>query len=265
LTPSRGAGLRWLVLGLAGTITTYWVLQLANLRPFGEHPGTEATVIPSLGFAASAGLGTLLGMRHAIEPDHLAAVSTLMTGERSSAQAALLGACWGLGHALTLLMAGALLVLLHAEMPGPAVLAFEVCVVLLLLGFGGRAIYLGLAPGLGAPTHTHRRPAGARLSEDRWTLGRPLLIGAVHGLAGSGALTALVVTTLPSSAAQLVYLMLFGGGSILGMAALSGLLGWPIARLGAHHVVARAFSLTAGGVSVALGLSWLHPIVARWL
>jgi high-affinity nickel permease len=59
-----------------------------------------------MGFAASAGLGVLLGMRHALEPDHLAAVSTLMTGERSSAKAAWLGACWGLGHTLTLVTTG---------------------------------------------------------------------------------------------------------------------------------------------------------------
>ena len=96
-----------------------------------------------LGFAASAGLGTLLGMRHALEPDHLAAVSTLMTGERSSAKAAWLGACWGLGHTLTLLAAGALLVVLHADMPAIAAQVFEVCVVLLLVGFGVRAIYQG--------------------------------------------------------------------------------------------------------------------------
>ena len=100
--------------------------------------------IPHLGFAASAGLGALLGMRHALEPDHLVAVSTLMTGERSSAKAAWLGACWGLGHTLTLLTAGAILVVLRAEMPAFAAEVFEFCVVLLLVGFGVRAIYQGV-------------------------------------------------------------------------------------------------------------------------
>ncbi len=79
-----------------------------------EHSLATAANAPDdsalpLGFAASAGLGALLGMRHALEPDHLAAVSTLMTGERSSAKAAWLGAWWGLGHTLTLFVAGALL------------------------------------------------------------------------------------------------------------------------------------------------------------
>ena len=95
------------------------------------------------GFAASAGLGSLLGIRHALEPDHLAAVSTLVTGERSSAKAAWLGACWGLGHTLTLLAAAVVLVVLRADMPAAASDVFEFGVVLLLVGFGVRAIYQG--------------------------------------------------------------------------------------------------------------------------
>ena len=216
-----------------------------------------------MGLAASAGLGALLGMRHALEPDHLAAVSTLMTGERSSAKAAWLGACWGVGHTLTLLITGALLVLLRAEMPATLAEVFELCVVLMLVGFGIRAIYQGACRVRTRPTHSHRRPgAFSPFHVDRWTLARPLLVGAVHGLAGSGALTALVVTTLPSTVTRLGYLTLFGVGSTVGMAALSGLLGWPIARLGAHHVFARTVSLAVGGVSTALGLFWSYPFIA---
>jgi hypothetical protein len=112
------------------------------------------------------------------------------------------------------------------------------------------------------PTHSHRSPgAFSPFHVDRWTLARPLLVGAVHGLAGSGALTALVVTALPSTATRLGYLMLFGVGSIVGMAALSGLLGWPIARLGGHHSFARTVSLAVGCVSAALGLFWGYPLI----
>jgi UPF0716 family protein affecting phage T7 exclusion len=83
----------------------------------------------------------------------------------------------------------------------------------------------------------------------------------VHGLAGSGALTALVVTTLPSTVTRLAYLMLFGVGSTVGMVVLSGLLGWPLARMGAGHVCRRTFSLAAGSVSTALGLFWGYPFI----
>jgi high-affinity nickel-transport protein len=87
----------------------------------------------------------------------------------------------------------------------------------------------------------------------------------VHGLAGSGALTALVVTTLPSTATRLAYLMLFGVGTTAGMVVLSGLMGWPMARLGSHHVCVRILSLAVGCVSTALGLFWGYPLVESLL
>ena len=268
LLQSRGPEASWLLLGLACTFATYWMLQQASVGPMGEpgiwtgwHSTDEGSVLP-LGFAASAGLGTLLGMRHALEPDHLAAVSTLMTGERSSANAAWLGACWGIGHTLTLLTTGALLVALQTEMPAIAAQVFEVSVVLLLVGFGVRAIYQGACRMPAGPTHSHRRPGAFSFCQvDRWTFARPLLVGAVHGLAGSGAMTALVATALPSTVTRLGYLMLFGLGSTVGMAALSGLLGWPIARLGGHHLFARTVSLAVGCVSTALGLVRGYPFL----
>ena len=77
--------------------------------------------MPVLEIITSSGLGSLLGMRHALEPDHLTAVSTLVTGERSSYRAAMLGAFWGLGHTLSLVVVGAVLVVLRAEMPARVV------------------------------------------------------------------------------------------------------------------------------------------------
>jgi len=269
LLQSRKPEARWLLLGLACTFATYWLLHHGSVELLGERgiwtsvtPADGGSAIPPVGFAASAGLGTLLGMRHALEPDHLAAVSTLMTGERGSTKAAWLGACWGLGHTLTLLTAGALLVVLQAEMPGIAAQVFEFCVVMLLVGFGVRAIYQGARRTSARPTHIHggRRPFSV-FGIDRWTLARPLLVGAVHGLAGSGAVTALVVTTLPSTVTRLGYLTLFGVGTTVGMAALSGLLGWPIARMGADRVFARTVSLAVGSVSTALGLFWGYPLI----
>jgi hypothetical protein len=201
------------------------------------------------GLAAGALLGTLLGMRHALEPDHLAAISTLITIERSGVKAAWLGAWWGLGHTLTLMIAGALLIVMQAEMPARAASIFELGVMLLLIGFGLRALYLGArrAPGVHTP---------------RLTAARPLLVGAVHGLAGSGAIAALVVTTLPSTAARIAYLLLFGAGSTLGMTLFSGVVSWPLARLGSHPMLMRSVSMAVGCISIALGLFWAYPILA---
>jgi len=97
-----------------------------------------------------------------------------------------------------------------------------------------------------------------------WTLARrPLIVGAVHGLAGSGALTALVLATLTSTAARITYMTLFGFGSTLGMALLSGLLGWPLAKIGANRTMTRALSVVVGCLSIGLGLFWGYPLVVR--
>jgi hypothetical protein len=227
--------------------------------------------MPFLDLLTSSWLGSLLGMRHALEPDHLAAVTTLVSAERSGYRAALLGVFWGLGHTLALVLAGAALVLLRAEMPAAAAAAFELLVAAMLIGLGLRAV--GQAARLGArgPSRVHRHGqvvhahggAPAHVHLGTWTFARrPLIVGAVHGLAGSGALTALVLTTLPSASARAVYVVLFGIGSTLGMAALSGLLGWPLARLGAHQAFARAVSFVAGCVSTGIGIWWGLPALA---
>jgi hypothetical protein len=149
---------------------------------------------------------------------------------------------------------------------------FEFCVALMLIGLGLRAIYLAAREGSAGPTHVHHHGrtvhvhegAAAHIHVGAWTLARrPLVVGAVHGLAGSGALTALVVTTLPTTAARLTYMIVFGLGSTLGMAALSGLLGWPLARAGRNHLVARGLSLAVGCTSTALGVVWGYPLVGR--
>jgi hypothetical protein len=115
-------------------------------------------------------------------------------------------------------------------------------------------------------THSHAKSTTSRFVDvDRWTLARPLLVGAVHGLAGSGTLTALVIATLPSTATRLGYLALFGIGSTLAMVALSGLLGWQIARMGSDRGIVRTFTLVVGCVSTVLGLFWGYPILIRLL
>jgi nitrile hydratase accessory protein len=250
---------RWILPAAASVGLAYWAIQTANAIPALEVTGSH-----QIGPLASAGFGSVLGLRHALEPDHLAAVSTLMTGERSSAKAAWLGACWGLGHTITLMAAGAFIVLFRAEMPPIASDVFELCVVLLLVGFGLRAMYLGVWGRSIGPTHSHvkRRPTIA--PDSRWTIARrPLIVGAVHGLAGSGAITALVVAALPSTVTRLGYLALFGAGTTVGMTILSGLLGWPLARVGADRETVRALSLAVGGVSIALGVWWGQPLVMQ--
>jgi hypothetical protein len=228
--------------------------------------------MPLLEVIVSSGAGSLLGMRHALEPDHLAAVSTLVTRERGRTRAALLGMCWGLGHTASLLAVGTALVVLRSGLPARVADAFEFAVAIMLVALGVRAIRLAVQQGAAGPVHAHHHGrlqhahpgASPHVHVGGWTLARrPLLVGAIHGLAGSGALTALVLTTLPSTTARLIYMLVFGLGSTIGMAALSGVLGWPIARLGQHGAITRAVSLTVGCGSMLLGLAWGYPILAK--
>jgi hypothetical protein len=217
-------------------------------------------------------LGSLAGMRHALEPDHMAAVTTLLSRERSGSRAVMLGVFWGLGHTMSLVTVAAAVMLLRAQMPPIAVDLLECGVAIMLVGLGVRSLVHAARLGPSGPAHLHRhgrvvhRHTGvtSHVHVGGWTLARrPLLIGTVHGLAGSGALTALVLTTLPSPTTQLAYVMLFGMGSTLGMAVLSGLLGWPLARFGHHHAVARSVQFLVGVMSTVIGLAWGYPIAAR--
>jgi hypothetical protein len=221
-----------------------------------------------------SGFASLLGMRHALEPDHLAAVSTLVSRERDRYRAAWLGIFWGLGHSLALIAVGIVLVVMRAELPPRLATLFELAVAVMLIALGIRACLQAAHGADHDPVRAHRRGFAVHqhsglpphLHLGRWTFARrPMLVGMVHGLAGSGALAALAMTTLPTPAARLAYMALFGVGSTVGMAALSGLLGWPLARLGSNERIGRGLSLVVGGLSVVLGFVWGYPLVVQLL
>jgi hypothetical protein len=200
-------------------------------------------------------VGFVLGMRHALEPDHLTAVCTLVSVRGGARRGLWLGACWGIGHSLSLLAVGMLLALLQAHLPARVADAFELAVAAMLIALGVRAIGRPFDGASGARAHAHPHP---RLGA------RSLFIGVVHGLAGSGALTTLVLAELPSTAARLGYIALFGCGSMLGMALLSGLAGWPLARRGRSRRVATSLAMVTGGISIAFGLVWGVNVLRSW-
>ena len=122
-------------------------------------PGDGQVVVPQVGWLASSGLGSLLGMRHALEPDHLAAVSTLVTGERSSYKAAWLGACWGVRpHRPVIVVWHGAGAVSGMQMPARVSDAFEFGVALMLIGLGLRAILYLASPRQG-PAGPVQRPS----------------------------------------------------------------------------------------------------------
>lgn len=230
----------------------------------------DAALIPALG------LGFLLGLTHALDADHVAAVGTLVSESRGLRRSSLLGASWGVGHSLSLLVAGLLVLGLRLTIPPRFSAAAEFAVGLMLVGLGARAIWRVLREKRlhwhveerdGAPRfhlHAHRVPDGASHAHAHaFPLERrPFLVGCLHGLAGSGPLTLLVLSTLSSPLAGLAYLGLFSLGSIVGMTLLSGLLSLPVAfALQRSAGLARQVRVAAGAISLVLGLVLAGGIV----
>ena len=190
-------------------------------------------------------LGVLNGMRHALEPDHVAAISTLVAEQRSAARAARFAILWGLGHAAVLLVVGGGLVVARRGMPAHVEQVFELGVAAMLVLLGGRAIKKAIALARDGAVSDHVHTA------------RPMLIGVVHGLAGSGAITALVLAKLPDPIVGLVFIALYGLGATLGMAMLAAFAGLPLASLARRSARAMPVLLGATGVaSLALGIGW---------
>jgi ABC-type nickel/cobalt efflux system permease component RcnA len=237
-------------------------------------------------------LGFVLGLRHALDADHVAAVAAIVddgpavppgagadaASRRRSLRGALVtGLLWGAGHAATLLLAGGLVMALCARVPDRLAQAFEMAVAVMLIGLGARVLSGALRGRLhvhehdhGGERHAHLHfharphpaPAGAARHDHphplRFAL-RPLLIGGLHGLAGSAGLALLALATLPGLLFGCLYLGLFGAGAMCGMAGLSLALGAPLVLARRRSArLHRALRAAAGTASLTVGtiLAW---------
>lgn len=223
-------------------------------------------------FAPATGLllGVLVGLRHAFEPDHLAAVSTLVTDARGAGRGALLGAIWGVGHTLSVVVIGCALIAAGVLIPPDLEAAFELAVAVMLIGLGARAVVRSWREGRRGPSiphahggrrHVHPAAEGGHLHVGASTLAwRPLAVGLVHGVAGSGAMTALVCTQLATDGARVAYLALFGVGSMIGMALVTAIAAASLTHLGWSANRLRMLGGVAGVVSIGVGLAWGIPL-----
>lgn len=205
---------------------------------------------------SAAALGFLLGLRHATDADHVVAVTAIVSREKSFRRAARIGALWGIGHSLTVLVIGGAIVLFRIAIP-PRVglgLEFAVAVVLIVLGF------------------SNLRPITAERAADEQALARadgwrPLVVGVIHGLAGSAAVGLLVLAVIPETAWALAYLLVFGLGTIAGMTVVTWLVAAPTvyASRSTQHVVRfqHGIRFTAGALSLIFGLILAREIVVE--
>jgi high-affinity nickel-transport protein len=198
-------------------------------------------VIDSLGLLV---LGTLLGVRHAVDPDHVVAIGTIATRAPSLRRSLSVGALWGLGHSLTVLVVGGAIVLLRTAVPRGASLAMELAVAVML-------IVLGLL-------NLHNASRDEPLPPSRT---RPFLVGMVHGMAGSAAIALLVLATISGPAVGMVYLLLFGLGTLGGMMGVTALLAVPSTMLVGRTGLSRRWLTAASGVvSLVFGVAMMHAL-----
>lgn len=213
---------------------------------------------------APALLGFVLGLRHASDPDHVVAVSTIVARHRTAWMSAAVGAAWGLGHSVTIVAVGAVIVMLQLAVPERVALALELAVGVMLVALGVRNLRDASeqrAAGRGHG-HAHRGADGAAGASGRgapraWTgLARSFGVGLVHGLAGSAAIALIALAAMPTPAAAIAYLAVFSLGTVGGMVAISLGLGFPLAFATRRPQLRRWIVAGSGALSLAFGV-WL--------
>jgi high-affinity nickel permease len=208
-------------------------------------------------------LGFFLGMRHATDSDHVVAVTTIVSRERTPLAALWIGALWGLGHTATILVVGGSIVLFGWVIPPRLGLSMEMSVAVMLIVLGVMNLS-GALQGIQRAAHPHRHEgepdAVAAHVHVRGPL-RPLVIGVVHGLAGSAAVALLVLATIKSAGMALLYLVVFGVGTVAGMALLTLAMSLPITVLSRRFGnFEQQLARVTGLLSIAFGLFLAYQI-----
>ena len=233
-------------------------------------------------------LGFILGLKHATEADHLVAVTTIVSEQRSVWRSTMVGILWGIGHTAALFMAGLLIILLRVTIPERVASLLELAVAVMITFLGARILYLLLKDRQRVHVHTHthdgrahthlhfHNPADEHQTDDmrghsvtthHGTLRglRPVFVGVVHGLAGSAVLTLLVLEQVMSRGGSrylgLVYLLIFGLGSIGGMLVMSLLISLPFVFTANYFTrINNPLRLVAGLASVIFGIYYAWEV-----
>ncbi len=243
-------------------------------------------------------VGFFLGMRHATDPDHVIAVTTIVSGQPNLRRAALTGTFWGVGHTLTIFVIGAAIILFNLVIPPRVGLSMELSVglMLIVLGLMNVASFLRSMPATALHTqegvqvihshphshgdyihsHAHRHaPEAHSHTPEQTPLGsldrafseigvyqhvRPLIVGVVHGLAGSAAITLLVLTTIHDSRWAIAYLLVFGIGTIAGMMLITMSISSTFRFVGSNYLFSRRLGMASGLLSLLFGLVLAYQI-----
>lgn len=233
-------------------------------------------------------LGFILGLKHATDADHVVAVTTIVSRARKLRHAAMVGITWGIGHSLMIIIVGIAIILFHISIPERLQLSFEFIVAVALIVLGVLNLTGIMQKLLGAfshvhshfhnhnkmHTHVHHHDAalhGQLAKHEEVTefiarhgafgLIRPLVVGLIHGLAGSAAVALLILGSIADEKIAMLYLAIFGAGTVIGMMCITTLLGIPIiAGSKKFSQFDRVISIAAGALSIAYGIYFGYTI-----
>ncbi|WP_274363513.1 sulfite exporter TauE/SafE family protein [Paenibacillus thermotolerans] len=196
--------------------------------------------------------GFVLGIKHAVEPDHVIAVSTIASKSKNIWRSSLSGVFWGAGHTATLLVAGIVLLLMKDEIPRMWAMSLEFLVGIMLVYLGTVSLftYKTIRP------HSH---VSDRVRKDSSYI-KSVLIGFVHGLAGSAAMVILAMSSVSTVWEGVIYILIFGAGTVTGMLACTTVIGIPFALSAKHAALNQRLSQAAGWISVAFGLFYMYNL-----
>lgn len=220
----------------------------------------ETTYLVSL-----LGLGLVLGLRHALDADHVIAVSTIVSRTGSLKKSSLYGVMWGVGHTATLLLVGVLILGFKLALPDKLALSFEFIVGIVLVALGVDVIRKIRLEKLHLHEHTHDGDTHTHLHSHKEGHAhghshKSFIVGMIHGLAGSAALTLLVLTTVKSVMYGLLYILIFGIGSTAGMLLVSAVIGLPFIFAARFDRIHGYIGALAGIISILFGLMLMYEI-----
>ena len=210
-----------------------------------------------------------MGIKHAIEPDHVIAVSTIASKSKKLWQASLAGVFWGIGHTATLFLIGIIFILMKGDIPvkWSMSLEFLVGIMLVYLGittiFSFKNIHVHKHQHDGDEhkhVHSHENSGKHEHKHQHDTYLKSMLIGLVHGLAGSGAMVLLTMSTVKSVGEAAIYILIFGAGTVIGMLFFTTILGIPFMLSKKRRTINRTLSITTGAISTIFGIYYMYNL-----